>query len=309
MARRGLRVAALFVGGGHFGAAATLESARRRHPSFARRFRVFSVLRPIPDLVAELNDFQPTALEGYPSALTLLAEEQRAGRLNIRPVLAITAGEELSATARADIESTFGCVIQNRYGSAEFVALGAQCSAGLFHINSDWFLFEPVDEHHRPVAPGVASHTVLVTNLANRVQPLIRYDIGDRITMAAELCACGNRLPAVTMEGRTGDLLTFLAPEGTSVQVLSLALGAVVEETPGVRRFQVIRTRPRTVEVRLEFETDADPVEVRRAVDVALHGFFQTQGVAPVEIQHAAEPPSVDPKSGKFRQVWSLTSE
>lgn len=285
VARRGLRVAALFVGGGHFGAAAALESARRRNPSFARRFRVFSVLRPMPDLVAELNEFQPTALEGYPSALTLLAAEQRAGRLNIRPVLAIAAGEELSATARADIEATFDCLVQNRYGSAEFVALGAQCSAGLSHINTDWFLFEPVDEHYRPVAPGVTSHTVLVTNLGNRVQPLIRYDLGDRVEPATSPCPCGNRLPGITVQGRAGDLLTF------------------------VRRFQVIRTQPQTVRVRLEFEPDADPVEVRRAVDVRLHEFFQTQGVSSVDIQHAAELPSVDPKSGKFRQIWSVTCE
>lgn len=107
VARRGLRVAALFVAGGHFGAAAGLESARRRSPALARRFRVFSVLRPVDDLVRELNDFQPTALEGYPTALAVLAAEQRAGRLNIRPVLAIVAGEHLSAAMRADIESTF----------------------------------------------------------------------------------------------------------------------------------------------------------------------------------------------------------
>ena len=46
VARRGLRVAALFAGGGHFGAAATLESARRRNPYFARQFRVFVDFRP-----------------------------------------------------------------------------------------------------------------------------------------------------------------------------------------------------------------------------------------------------------------------
>ncbi|BBX69782.1 phenylacetate--CoA ligase family protein [Mycolicibacterium psychrotolerans] len=310
MARRGLRVAALFVGGGHFGAAAALESARRRNPSFAKRFRVFSVLRPIAALVAELNDFQPTVLEGYPSALTLLAAEQRAGRLCIRPVLAITAGEELTAPAGADIESTFDdCVVQNRYGSAEFVALGAQCSAGLFHINSDWFLFEPVDEHYRPVAPGAISHTVLVTNLANRVQPLIRYDLGDRVEPATSPCPCGNGLPGITVQGRAGDLLTFASPEGESVWVLPLALGTVVEETAGVRRFQVIRTQPQTVTVRLECEPDADPVGVRRAVDARLREFFRSQGVAPVDVRHAAEPPSVDAKSGKFRQVWSATSE
>lgn len=309
IARRGLRVAALFAGGGHSGAAAALESARRHNPLFARWFRVFSVLRPLPELVSELNDFQPTALEGYPSALVLLAEEQRAGRLNIRPVLAITAGEELAPDARTAIHDAFDCRIENRYGSAEFVALAAECPEGLFHVNSDWFLFEPVDENHRPVAPGVTSHTVLVTNLANRVQPLIRYDLGDRVRLAVSPCPCGNRQPAMTLQGRTGDLLTFESPQGNSVRILPLALGTVVEETPGVRRFQAIRTDSRTVRVRLETWPDADPAQVWPAVQDRLHDFFSAQGLPSVSIECAAEPPAVDPKSGKFRQVWSVAGE
>ncbi|WP_322861220.1 phenylacetate--CoA ligase family protein [Mycobacterium europaeum] len=303
--RRGVRAAALFVTDGHIGASAALESARRRSRFLAERARMFSVLRPVSELVAEINAFQPTVLEGYPSALALMASEQRAGRLTIRPLLAITSGEHLTATLRADIESTFGCPVQNRYASAECPGLSMECAHGLFHVNSDWYVLEPVDEDYRPVAPGVVSHTVLVTNLANRVQPLIRYDLGDRVKLTATPCACGNRLPGITVEGRTGDLLSFDAPDGTSVTVLPLALGTVVEETPGVRRFQVIRTSPLAVTVRLEMWPDADPVQVRHAVDQRLEAFFTTQGAAPVAVEHAPEPPAADPRTGKFRQVCS----
>ncbi len=81
MLRRGLRVAALFVTDGHNGAAAAMESARRRSPFLAQRIRTFSVLRAIKELVTDINLFQPTVLVGYPSALALLASEQQAGRL------------------------------------------------------------------------------------------------------------------------------------------------------------------------------------------------------------------------------------
>ena len=185
---RGLRTAELFIADGHIGAAAALESALRRSPFLANRARVFSVQRPLPDLVKEINEFQPTVLEGCPSALALLADEQRAGRLTIQPLLAITAGEQLTAAVRADIESTLGCPVQNRYASAEFPGLSMECLHGLFHVNSDWYLLEPVDENYQPVAPGVVSYTVLVTDLANRVQPLIRYDLGDRAKLAATPC-------------------------------------------------------------------------------------------------------------------------
>ena len=62
--RRGLRAAALFVTDGHIGASAALESARRRSDFLANRARLFSVLRPVPDLLKEINEFQPTVLEG-----------------------------------------------------------------------------------------------------------------------------------------------------------------------------------------------------------------------------------------------------
>ncbi|MBX7432961.1 phenylacetate--CoA ligase family protein [Mycobacterium sp. Y57] len=303
--RRGLRVAALFVTGGHVGASAALTSVRRRSSFLANRVRVFSVLRPLPDLVREMNEFQPTVLDAYPSALALLAGEQRAGRLMIRPLLAITGGEQLTAALRADIESTFGCPIENHYISAEFPALAMECRHGLFHVNSDWYLFEPVDENYRPVAAGVVSHTVLVTDLANRVQPLIRYDLGDRVKVADAPCRCGNRLPAITVEGRTSDPLSFDAPDGTAVTVLPLALVAVIEDTPGVHRCQAIRTGPRTLTVRLEMSSDADSAHVWRAVDGRLGAFFAAQGTARIAVEHATEPPAIDPTSGKFQQVWS----
>src|SRR6478752_4011657 len=106
---RGLRAAALIADGNHFAGVVLTESARRRSPRIARRVRVFSVLRPLPDLVADLNDFQPTVLYGYPSAMVQLAAEQRAGRLGIHPLLAVASGESLAAHAAAEIEAALGC--------------------------------------------------------------------------------------------------------------------------------------------------------------------------------------------------------
>lgn len=247
---------------------------------------------------------KPTVLYGYPSAMLQLAAEQKAGRLRIRPVLAISSGENLSVTGRAKIESVLGCRVTERYLSSEVPALTSRCRNGRFHVNADWYIFEPVDANYHPVPAGVTSHTVLVTNLANRVQPLIRYDLGDRVELAADPCPCGSAFPAVRVEGRTGDVVSFRAPDGRAVTVLPLALGTVIEETAGVRRFQAIRTGPGTLTVRLEIWPGAALAEVRRAVGERLDEFFAAQGADTVAIKHADEPPRADP-SGKFRQVWS----
>lgn len=42
------------------------------------------------------------------------------------------------------------------------------------HVKSDWFVREAVEEDLSPTPVGKWSHTVLLTNLANRVEPLMR---------------------------------------------------------------------------------------------------------------------------------------
>ncbi|HLN78232.1 MAG TPA: phenylacetate--CoA ligase family protein [Nocardioidaceae bacterium] len=303
--RRGLRWAVLFATGGHFGGVVLTESLRRRSSFMARRLRVFSVLRPVSELVEELNEFQPTVLNGYPSAIALMAAEQRAGRLRISPFLAQTSGEAMTAQTRNAITSAFGCGIVEGYAASEAPALAVQCPAGSLHVNADWYLLEPVDAAYRPVPPGETSHTTLVTNLANRVQPVIRYDLGDRVAVATSPCPCGSPLPRVTVEGRTNDVLSFESPDGPAVTVLPLALGTVIEETPGVSRFQAIRTGSSRLSVRLEMQPGSGEEEVWAAVDARLEKFFRDHGAAPVSVEHAAETPHADPRTGKFRQVWS----
>ncbi|MGO4193586.1 phenylacetate--CoA ligase family protein [Arthrobacter sp. YAF17] len=303
--RHGPRAAALVADGGHFSGVVMTESARRRSPAIARRVRVFSVLRPLPELVGELNDFRPTMLYGYPSAMLQLAEEQKAGRLRIGPALAVSSGEKLTAAGQAEIAASLGCRVTDRYLSSEVPALTYLCRNGAFHVNTDWYILEPVDADNQPVPAGVTSHTVLVTNLVNRVQPIIRYELGDRVTFAASPCPCGSPFPAVKIEGRAGDLVSFEAPDGHSVTVLPLALGTVIEETAGVRRFQAIRTGPRTLRLRLEPDEGADRAQVRAAVEDRLASFFAAHGIGTIAIEHADEPPRAD-RSGKFRQVWSL---
>ena len=60
-----------------------------------------------PTAFAELNEFRPTLVSGYPSALALMAEEQIAGRLRINPLQAITAGESMTAEYRSEIRTAF----------------------------------------------------------------------------------------------------------------------------------------------------------------------------------------------------------
>lgn len=166
-------LAAVFVTGGHFLGNTMMARRVRRIPWRARTQRIFSAMAPMDELVAELNAFRPVMLSGYPSALVALAHQQQAGRLHIRPMLVSAAGETLSAANRRLIGAAFGCRVSNYYGSSEAVGLTFECAAQRLHVNSDWYIVEPVDASNRPVPAGQFSDGVLITNLANRIQPRV----------------------------------------------------------------------------------------------------------------------------------------
>src|SRR5690606_28956819 len=97
--------------------------------------------------------------------------------------------------------------------------LSYDCDNGWHHLHADWFAFEPVDAEFRPVAPGEPSHTVLLTNLINRTQPILRYDLGDSIVMRPDPCPCGNPLPAFLATGRSSDVLRLSTSDGTTATI------------------------------------------------------------------------------------------
>jgi phenylacetate-CoA ligase len=300
---RGLRWAAVVGTGSHFAGAGWIEFERHRNPVYRSAFRAFSVQQPLADLVEALNRFRPAILTTYPSALELLAEEQVAGRLRIRPTAVETAGESMTASSRATASAAFGCAVHDVYGSTEFQTMALDCREGWLHVNSDWALLEPVDAAYRATPAGSESYTVLLTDLADRLQPIVRYDLGDSIVARPDACPCGSPFPAIQVRGRRDDVLRMAGRDGREVAVLPLAIGAALESAPGVHRGQILQTGPLTLRVRLETEARASVEDVWAAVLGNVRAFLAAQGLADVELVRAEEPPVRSPTSGKFRQI------
>jgi phenylacetate-coenzyme A ligase PaaK-like adenylate-forming protein len=299
------RVASVVATGGHYPSAGMLIHHRQHRPWPFNRLRLFPIQLPRAELVRQLNAFQPAELVGYATALAILAEEQRAGQLAIRPALVGSGGEWLSPRNRALIEAAFGCPVRDGYGACEFTRLVWGCQHGRLHVSSDWVILEPVNEHYTPVPPGVVSHTSLVTNLANRVMPFIRYEVGDRIMLHPDPCRCGSPLPTIEVEGRRDDILRIADGQGGTVSLPPLLLYEALQEAPGVRRYQVIQTQPAVLTVRLETEPGAEPDPIWAAVQERLGALLRAQGLPRVHIEQSAEPVAPDPSNGKFRHTWS----
>jgi len=301
--RQDVRAAIVIAAGGHWASDAVKELVRGLHSSLSNRIHTYSVLTPIPQMVITLNEYQPTILFGYPTALALLAHQQMVGGLRISPLLVATAAEWLTPGARHQIGGAFNCLVRETYAASEFMGIAYSCDHGRLHVNSDWVIMEPVDEAYQPVPPGQASLTVLLTNLANRVQPIIRYDLGDSITVDPDPCPCGNPLPAIQVEGRRDDVLYLQTPDGKSVPILPMALATVVEEVPFVTRYQIIQTAP--AELSLRIEAPSENLQVGEIVTQRLREYLGTLGLSAIQIEESSETPTRHPVSGKYRQVWA----
>lgn len=290
------RAALVVADADHFASIASWNRLKRALPLVDARH--FSALAPLGELAAQLEAFAPAVLSAYASTLSLLADERAAGRLAIEPALIWSGGEHLAAGARAAIEDAFGCPVMNEYGASECLSIAHECREGWMHLHHEWVALEGVDADGLPAAPGELSHTSLLTNLANWVQPVIRYDLGDRIVAAPGPCACGSPLPAFRVEGRTEALLEMRTGHRKTVRLAPLALCTVVEEAAEGHRFQVVRLAPDRLALRL-----AGGARTRRRATDALRAWLGNQGLPGVIVIDDPAPPRADPRSGKLREV------
>lgn len=291
--RHGKKTAGVFADYGFYLACGMSRYLQLKMPGKQTKINV-DVNAPEEEIIRRLNDFQPAMLSGYPSNLALLADYDE---LKIHPDVVITGGELLTDTVRRKLADRFGCYVQTHYSCTEAGEIACECSEGHLHINEDWVIAEPVDSYNRPVGYGVLSDKVLITNLANYIQPFIRYELTDRVIVHNEKCACGKNTLWLEIEGRTDDTLVFAG----GVKVAPMSLYKILEEEKAIRRFQLIQTGQGQLELRL---ISGQREEAFSQAQKELLDFLKTKGVENVQIVLSQEPPQADPASGKFKHIY-----
>ena len=165
---------------------------------------------PPDTIVGRLNEFRPDALVGYASILRVLADAQRDGSLTIRPRGVFSASEVLTGELREHLRAAFGVAPTNVYAATETAAIASDCRSGRMHRYEDLVIAEIVDEDNRPAPPGTFGARLLVTVLFSRTQPLIRYELSDRVQAVEDTCPDGMPFGLIGgIEGRAEETLTL----------------------------------------------------------------------------------------------------
>jgi phenylacetate-coenzyme A ligase PaaK-like adenylate-forming protein len=199
----------------------------------------FPMTLPVADVVRGLNATQPVLLMGYPSALDLVVRQAQEGRLKISPRYVESGGELLMERTRTAVRDLWGVEIDDTWALVEG-AYAFSCPSGPgMHLPDDLVIIEPVDVAGRTVAPGEPAAKLYLTNLYNRTQPLIRFEIAEGLTLLDDVCACGSAHRRITdLTGRADIIFEY----DNHVVVHPMVLRLELEDQRHVTEYQVRQT-------------------------------------------------------------------
>jgi phenylacetate-coenzyme A ligase PaaK-like adenylate-forming protein len=253
---------------------------------------------PLPEIIARLNAAQPPALLGYASKLAELAREQLAGRLRIAPRSVTSVAELLTPADRAVIERAFAVPVINAFVSTEGLAGHSEPGGSMLRFASDLCLAEPADEAGNPVPAAVPSAKVLVTNLHNLTQPLIRYELTDRFTSPGTTPAAG--WLHASIGGRADEVFRY-----GSVAVHPHVIRSALAGEAAAREYQVRQTEG-GIDVTCVTGGDLDAAALAASLE---HALRQAGLPGPRVSITLAQAITRDPKTGKVRRFIPLPGQ
>lgn len=254
----------------------------------------------VDGFIARIRARRPKMLFGYPSAISHIARhamERGVALDDLGIKVVFCTSERLYDHQREQIAQAFGCPVANGYGGRDAGFIAHECPSGNMHLTAEDIVVEIIDDAGR-VLPAGESGEIVVTHLATRDYPFIRYRTGDIAALSDEACPCGRGLPLLTrLQGRSTDFV--VAADGTVMH--GLALIYVVRDLPGVRGYKIIQESITHTRVLLVMEAGQESEALRQSVVAGFRRRLGDEVLVSVDFVAQIEAE----KSGKFRYVVS----
>lgn len=198
----------------------------------------------IGQYIAIIQDFQPQALQAYPSVAYVVAQHILNEHSTKFPSLKVVlcGSENMYSWQRKIIEQAFGCKVYSWYGLSEYVALAGECEHSQnYHCYSEYGIVEVIKENGLPAQFG-DSGEIIATGFNNFAFPLIRYRTQDIATLSAhQQCACGrNYLLIERIDGRLQEMI--VAKSGNLISMTAINMHSDVFDN--LYQFQFYQDTP-----------------------------------------------------------------
>lgn len=197
--------------------------------------------------VEDLIKYQPEYFVGFPSTILEIAKYGLKYNYSYpdNTIKAIfPTAETVTSEMRVIIEKFFNTKMYDQYASSEGAPFLFECENGKLHLELQSGVFEVLDNQDRPAESG----RLVVTSFTTDGTPLIRYDIGDSITLedSSIHCTCGNNNPLVKeILGRIDDYI--YSPKNGKINLGNVS--NTLKDIKGIVRFQVIQNELNSVEL------------------------------------------------------------
>lgn len=191
------------------------------------------------NLISEkINNFKPHIMHVYPCII-----DQILYKIDIPDPISITTGtERLSLIIRRKLENKFNSTrIIETYGCTECPLIGSSCNHGNIHVNDNCIL-ELVDKNNNIIKDKyVISDHILITNLINTYQPIIRYVISDSVQYID--CPCRSNRTAIKIHGRTDDNIYMIDKNDNIIKITPLMLESLLVTIPYQFTYQIVQEK------------------------------------------------------------------
>jgi phenylacetate-CoA ligase len=200
--------------------------------------------------IEQLKSLNPSAVEGYPSTMFIIASYLNSIHQTLPVKAAFTSSETLFPHQREAIEKAFDCRLFDFYGMAERVVFATECEAHQGrHINDDFGITEIMASDGQPAQAGEMGR-IYATGLHNYAMPLVRYVTSDITALKATQCSCGRSFPLMEdITTKAEDIITTLDGRYISSSILThpfkpmhmIEESQIIQEDPGHVRIKIVR--------------------------------------------------------------------
>jgi len=277
----------------HVGAASGAMAAPWNADARVVKWNLIRAWQASDDLfLAALQHLDGHVVTTMPSVAELVASRLvSAGAAgSIVPLLIVLSGEMLDDAVRQQVEDAFGCPVTSLYTLAEAGVVGSECPTGGYHVEEQVAVVEILTEDARPAQAG-AEGEVVITPLANRAMPLLRYRTGDVARWVDVPCGCGR--PSGRFILSSGRLpVSLVSASGSTVNVIRFAK---VIAALDVGRIELRGTGRGVVRVRYE-STHALDLSARSVLESSLRSALGP--TAQIAIERAPPERSAIPDRG-----------
>lgn len=257
---------------------------------FYNDYLVIHINQPLKDYCDSLNHLQPQVLSGYPSGIRILAQMQERHEIQISPGIIITGGELLTPETVNLIKEAWDVIPVNHYSSSESLMIGSGKGTEGLYIYDDLNYVE------------FKENNILLTNLYNFTQPLIRYQMDDILQVRKQK---KGDLPFTEVEkvkGRQEETLWFENDEGEKEFIHPIVF--VEFFVRGLKRFQIVQTGSNHFSFKAVIDDDYSQVEVKRNIDKHLRQLLWQKHLNNVEFDIGiVEGIEREESTGKFKLI------